>query len=292
MWSRVMQALIIAYVLHRLINGVLRPNPKEAMDMVPKTSSSSTSLEKEQPPQNSVNFFHLENGIVQQKPKLSSMDRLLQNPLSHTNALVHTNAYPSNITYDLEVCLSHSTEVVDLECIWHEKGFRYRLENEEERTMSMNFTISSDMLTHNVSYFAHVRMIPDSRMKKLPNITRILQLNAFDQVKKVPKTRMLLSQENNKENEMIENEVEEVQYMAFWKPHFRINPVVDFTTFYNRNIPPFIFPHLQIVSKSGKYLPVLYINEFWTLREHWIAINHTTTSLPLSITIYPSTYYH
>ena len=39
---------------------------------------------------------------------------------------------------------------------------------------------------------------------------------------------------------------------------------------------------------TGLYVPILFLNEFWTMNEHLIQINASTTELPLSLTFSPT----
>lgn len=42
--------------------------------------------------------------------------------------------------------------------------------------------------------------------------------------------------------------------------------------------------------KKGFYNPIVFPNEFWHLRQHYIPVNETTPSLPLQITFQPMSY--
>jgi len=42
---------------------------------------------------------------------------------------------------------------------------------------------------------------------------------------------------------------------------------------------------------KGFYKPIIFPNEFWHLREHYVELNHTTPSLPLQIEFQPMSYF-
>ena len=42
---------------------------------------------------------------------------------------------------------------------------------------------------------------------------------------------------------------------------------------------------------KGYYYPVIFPNDFWNLRSHYIEINETTTSLPLQVVFQPMSYF-
>ena len=41
----------------------------------------------------------------------------------------------------------------------------------------------------------------------------------------------------------------------------------------------------------GFYKPIIFPNEFWHLREHYVELNHTTPTLPLQITFQPMSFF-
>lgn len=41
---------------------------------------------------------------------------------------------------------------------------------------------------------------------------------------------------------------------------------------------------------KGQYKPILFPNEFWHLRSHYVEVNSTTTTLPVTFTFQPMSY--
>ncbi|KAG6910151.1 hypothetical protein DXG01_012910 [Tephrocybe rancida] len=62
-------------------------------------------------------------------------------------------------------------------------------------------------------------------------------------------------------------------------------------------LPPPVFEHVHLTSErdatgtQGFYKPIIFPNEFWHLREHYIELNSTTPSLPLQIVFQPMSYF-
>nr|CCC93451.1 conserved hypothetical protein [Trypanosoma congolense IL3000] len=110
--------------------------------------------------------------------------------------------------------------------------------------------------------FSLVRFYPPRRVKKLQNLF-------LDEG--VPTTEE-------------DTEVEwdnDTTWKAFYQPLLTLSPVVDFTT----PIPPEV-RHLYAREKgSGKYVPLVYINNFWVLRDHLLELNETTSKSPFNFTI-------
>jgi len=76
---------------------------------------------------------------------------------------------------------------------------------------------------------------------------------------------------------------------AWWKPNMTMNLVDDYTSYKNRMVPPQVLPHLHELRtpSGGKYFPVVFFNDFWLLRDKYIRINDTVTTLPLTMTVAP-----
>ncbi|KAJ3495697.1 hypothetical protein NLJ89_g10588 [Agrocybe chaxingu] len=62
-------------------------------------------------------------------------------------------------------------------------------------------------------------------------------------------------------------------------------------------LPPPLAEHVYLVpgqrdetGKRGYYKPIIFPNEFWHLRQHYVQINETTPSLPLQITFQPMSF--
>jgi hypothetical protein len=43
--------------------------------------------------------------------------------------------------------------------------------------------------------------------------------------------------------------------------------------------------------KKGFYKPIVFVNEFWHLRSHYVEVNETTPTLPLQITFQPMSFF-
>lgn len=64
--------------------------------------------------------------------------------------------------------------------------------------------------------------------------------------------------------------------------------VEDFTVYSKGAVPPQVLPHLVIDAPTGKYLPVLFMNDFWCAADSLVEINETSAAtlaeLPLELT--------
>uniref|UniRef100_A0AAV1TWU1 Uncharacterized protein n=1 Tax=Peronospora matthiolae TaxID=2874970 RepID=A0AAV1TWU1_9STRA len=158
----------------------------------------------------------------------------------------------------------------------------------------VNVTVDDHLLA-NGSLYAHVFLTQDDHS---PNPTdgtydamsclhRTIALTAFrPPPKRIEKRRLLATQEEEEAEQQLPLDAD--VYVSMWKPSFYINVVVDHTTYSTRHPPqPFMATAMTVDEAAGVYSPVLFLNEFWLLDEHLIAVNDTVTTLPLELSFYP-----
>ncbi|KAK3817984.1 MAG: cleft lip and palate transmembrane protein 1-domain-containing protein [Linnemannia elongata] len=85
--------------------------------------------------------------------------------------------------------------------------------------------------------------------------------------------------------------------VSYWHQNLTIAVLADRTIIPYAALPPELKPMYQLESTgkhdehgNGFVLPVVYINDFWLLKEHMTAINETVKELPLRINFHPISY--
>ncbi|KAF9145798.1 hypothetical protein BGX30_006854 [Mortierella sp. GBA39] len=85
--------------------------------------------------------------------------------------------------------------------------------------------------------------------------------------------------------------------VSYWHQNLTIAVLADRTIIPYAALPPELKPMYQLESTgkhdqhgNGFVLPVVYINDFWQLKEHMTAINETVNELPLRINFHPISY--
>ncbi|KAG5639698.1 hypothetical protein H0H81_005881 [Sphagnurus paluster] len=117
---------------------------------------------------------------------------------------------------------------------------------------------------------------------------------------KVRKEKKLLGGSDTSQTE--EEETEEVVEADYIVPHWHRNVtlalVSDGVKIPYATLPPPVAEYVRLVpdrrdetGTTGFYNPIIFPNEFWHLREHYIEINSTTPSLPLKIVFQPMTFF-
>jgi hypothetical protein len=230
-----------------------------------------------------------------------------------TNVLMH-NLFPRNCLLDMHAFISDSEEFPyekGLIPFWVEESIPYSADNDEysRRVFSVNITKSSDQVSLRNAYDSLVRnetqylhmFFTREKISLNPNdvtfnvngvhhITK--QLNRYYKEKK-NKKKNLLAGSTEKEAEELEaskNSTEPDVYKSYWNSDITV-ALVDFQDHLPRNaIPPHILNLIQIrqTKKTTAYEPIIYINDFWVIRERMMILNETVDTIPLNIEIKPT----
>ncbi|CAG8456951.1 4361_t:CDS:10 [Ambispora gerdemannii] len=83
--------------------------------------------------------------------------------------------------------------------------------------------------------------------------------------------------------------------VSHWCQNLTLNIVSDNVVLPYSQFPPVITSEISLEvsgkkdpsGKHGYYLPIVYINDFWILKEHMTSINETVRTLPLTVKFYP-----
>ncbi|CAG8615179.1 13598_t:CDS:10, partial [Ambispora leptoticha] len=83
--------------------------------------------------------------------------------------------------------------------------------------------------------------------------------------------------------------------VSHWCQNLTLNIVFDNAMLPYSQFPPVITSEITLESsgkrdpsgKHGYYLPIMYVNDFWILRDHMTPINETVKTLPLNLKFYP-----
>ena len=65
-------------------------------------------------------------------------------------------------------------------------------------------------------------------------------------------------------------------WLSFLKPNVTIHIVDDFTRYDATKVPPTVAPHLKFDAESGMYPPVVFMNDFWLLKDKYAQVNETS----------------
>ncbi|KAF9006686.1 cleft lip and palate transmembrane protein 1-domain-containing protein [Cyathus striatus] len=112
---------------------------------------------------------------------------------------------------------------------------------------------------------------------------------------KARKEKNLLSSGNAEDSE--DSEEADI-IMPHWHKNVTLALISDNSIIPYASLPPPLVEHVHLVPNErdetgtqGFYKPIIFPNEFWHLREHYIELNHTTPSMPLQITFQPMSFF-
>ncbi|KAF8625276.1 hypothetical protein AX15_005470 [Amanita polypyramis BW_CC] len=113
---------------------------------------------------------------------------------------------------------------------------------------------------------------------------------------KARKEKNLLT--NSKEEEVPEPEEVAAVIMPYWHKNLTLALVSDASVIQYNTLPPPLAEHVHLVPKQrdetgakGFYKPIVFPNEFWHLKQHYVEVNASTPSLPLQITYQPMSFW-
>jgi hypothetical protein len=206
----------------------------------------------------------------------------------------HRNAWTPGQPMDLYVYLSENAEYfpsgADAQrLVWNAKGLRYNWDSSNTIEKLETF-IPSESVKNNATVFAHIFFVKAGK-KPVNNTETIYAVHPLVRYLPKPKAtgrKNLLSGEKDdlKAPEGALSAHNITEYIPFWKPNLTLHLVDDHTSYPNGGIPHQIVNQMRI-DEEQRYLPVLYIDEFWLMREHLQAINETTTNLTVLMTYNP-----
>ncbi|KAL0481668.1 hypothetical protein AKO1_012561 [Acrasis kona] len=168
---------------------------------------------------------------------------------------------------------------------WKEERIIFANIDQNSRNYSTNLTKTShqdlyNTLVTNHTLYLHAFLSQRSHLLNNSKTVHITHpLNKYVKIKKNLK-KNLLSDEKNVTLIKSEPDV----YGSYFNPEVSINLVDYQEAIPSGQILPHVKPHLKFPGKSLNYLPVMYVNEFWTLKEKLLLVNDTVENIPLTIT--------
>ncbi|GAA5840785.1 hypothetical protein JCM3766R1_000883 [Sporobolomyces carnicolor] len=83
--------------------------------------------------------------------------------------------------------------------------------------------------------------------------------------------------------------------VSYYHPNVSVEIVCDSGKLPYHSLPPAVKSHIQLAQQRPNdeewYLPPVFVNDFWLLKGHMNPINTTTTTLPLRVTVKPTSHF-
>ncbi|KAG7447533.1 cleft lip and palate transmembrane 1 [Guyanagaster necrorhizus] len=167
---------------------------------------------------------------------------------------------------------------------------------------SVEYTIDfPDVVKNNGSLWADIFLLkngatldPSNSFFDAGNIHHVRKLlTPYFPREKVRKEKNLLSGET-----AVEEEAEEVDVIVpHWHSNITLALISDPAVLPYSSLPPPILEHIHLVPNvrdetgtKGLYKPIIFPNEFWHLRSHYVEVNSSTEALPVQVVFQPMSY--
>lgn len=217
------------------------------------------------------------------------------------------NLYGRGFSMDLYVYISEDNYEPDFfnsnELKWVQKGIVYdewthgpnkdsSYQVEIDLNLSPKVQRNGSLWLH--SYFVKSGYIPYEESRSAENFSPIYTLHRKKQLNRYKKRRYrdthnLITGRTDKsieEQEKIKNKVKE-EIVSHWHPNLTINMIYDHTAWTPGAVPAPIDEYIDFEPTTGKYYPIVYINDYWNLLRDYQPINETVDKVHLSLTYQP-----
>mmetsp|Transcript_84225 Transcript_84225/g.136504 ORF Transcript_84225/g.136504 Transcript_84225/m.136504 type:complete len:667 (-) Transcript_84225:69-2069(-) len=164
-------------------------------------------------------------------------------------------------------------------------------------TRTLNITVNKEQVPQpwrNESVFAHVYFVRNHADPMVHQSTENVHAGVINLVKhaarpKAKKTQNLISGEMSARDKEIlaahaalnVTEAQEDEIIPLWKTEIYLDAVEEATAFPSHQIPLPIYLHMKFHPTTGRYYPMMYLNEFWLTSNTKIPVNATLEELPL-----------
>lgn len=144
------------------------------------------------------------------------------------------------------------------------------------------------------SYFVKSGYIPFEETRTAENFSPIYTLHTKKQLNRYKKRRYrdthnLITGKTDKseeEQEKIKNKIQE-EVISHWHPNLTINMIYDYTPWTPGALPANLDEYIHFEPTSGRYYPIVYLNDYWNFLRDYQPINETVKSIHLNIIYQP-----
>ncbi|UYV65288.1 CLPTM1 [Cordylochernes scorpioides] len=221
-------------------------------------------------------------------------------PMRHPSS----NMYPNGTLMDFFAYISEREHTPDFlnELVWSLPGITYGdwtggPNGNSIYDVETSFPIS-EHVQNNGSVWLHVYLVkygnsPDpsdkGRYHRQTTVHKVKRLNKYKK-KRYHRTQNLLTGETAATPDMVQKaEDNTVEILSHWHPNITVNLIDDHTAWVRGHVPPPLDEYVEFDPVTNKYLPILYVNDYWNLMRDYQPINSTVHNLPLRLTFQPLT---
>lgn len=274
------------------------------------TNDQDQSTQPQQQQQQGISYWSLIKGIVLRALIVYFVTSFFRRPQTNQGQVPETarqgssNLFPNGTLMDLYLYVSEKedfNEFNNTELLkWHQPDLIYGdwyggPEGNGIYSVDVDI-IATEKMKKNGSLWMHLFItksgkspnpIDKGKFSRKYTIYKKKRLNKFKKLR-YHRTQNLLTGETSASPEMVKKaEDSTIEIISHWHPNLTLNIIDDHTPWVQGHVPPPLDEYIEFEPITGKYYPVLYVNDYWNLMRDYQPINETTESLPLHIIYQP-----
>lgn len=208
------------------------------------------------------------------------------------------NLFPKGTKFNMNVYIAETENFKNFSdrnhLFWSVNDIEYGdwsmgLTNDGQLVYDGQITLTEKM-QNNGTIYLHVHFSEsDSEFPKKNSKLNKREFSTFKRLNKYSKkmyksTKNLLTGSTDKDEEYQQKAKEKVvEVLSFWHPNITINLIDDHTPWQKNQVPSPLNEYIEF-DETGKYYPIVFLNDYWNLHSDYQPINSTLTYLNLSIT--------
>lgn len=229
---------------------------------------------------------------------------IIQSPVS--NSLENPSGIPGNMffkgtLFDMYIYISESEKFNDFDnpnaLFWYQDHIEYgdwSFGEDFDGTIMKNGQIElTETMQNNGTIFLHAYFTETGRSPNPADKETYSKRRTFSTFKRLNKyskktyktTKNLLTGETDKDEDyQLKAKDKVIEILSHWHPNLTINIVDDHTPWQKGAVPPPLNEHVEFDKVTGKYYPILHLNDYWNLHEDYMPVNDTLNYLNLTLT--------
>ena len=221
----------------------------------------------------------------------------------------YENSFATGDELELRVYLSSQLRFYDFNnsaaLIWHATGLRYDMSSAGNIETTVQVNVTEHMLNNGSmychSFFTKAGKSPDPKAlgsyDRWSSTHTVMSMIAHGERLKPIGLYNLLTGEPAPWEAALRRAADEAaaagepegQFIPYWKPKMHLQLVVDTVPFPLNAMPNMIHNalHQSGLMHGHRYRPFVYVNELTVMRNHWVAVNASSPSVPLEVSAKP-----
>jgi len=214
------------------------------------------------------------------------------------------NMFQEGTDFDLYVYISEQDDFNEFDMnenlFWKLEGLQFgkwdqglNMDSIYEKSMQVPL---SERVQNNGSIYIHSFVVKagkspnpndGKRFSKKYTVYKKQLLNKFKKKQYKLSTNLLTGETEQSLEDQLKAKTIQSEIVSHWHPNLTINMVYDYTPWVPGQIPPPLDEFVEFTPSLQQYKPILWLNDYWSLRRDYMPINSTTPVVNLTLTFQP-----